>query len=57
MVKVFDKKIFGERFEMLILENNETFSQLAEYLELSVSTISRYVSGKMAPKHNLQDLH
>lgn len=48
--KNIDKKIFSERLREVMKDNNETMYTLAEKLSLSPATISRYSTGKMAPK-------
>lgn len=44
------KETFSQRLEALMQENNETIYTLAEVLELSPATISRYRSGEFVPK-------
>ncbi len=48
--KNIDKKVFSERLREVMKDNNETMYTLAEKLSLSPATISRYSTGKMAPK-------
>lgn len=48
--QVVDKKVFSERLREVMKENNETMYTMAEKFGLSPATISRYSTGKMAPK-------
>ncbi len=44
------KEIFSKRLKKLMGDRNETTYSIAEHLNLSAATISRYADGKMAPK-------
>lgn len=48
--KYYDQEIFAQRLTQLMADGNDTIYSLSEYLRLSPSAISRYASGKMAPK-------
>jgi transcriptional regulator with XRE-family HTH domain len=48
--KHIDKQVFSERLKEVMKDNNETMYTLADKLSLSPATISRYSTGKMAPK-------
>lgn len=48
--QVVDKKVFSERLSEIMKENNQTVYTIGDMLGLSPATISRYTSGKMAPK-------
>lgn len=50
MARYFDKAKFGERLAALMEDNNDTTYSLGEYLQLSNSTVSRYLSGDISPK-------
>ena len=50
MGRYFDKDKFGKRLLELMADNNDTTYSLGEYLHLSNATISRYTTGRMAPK-------
>jgi len=43
-------KKFSKRLRELMDENNETIYTISEILDLSTSTISRYINQKMSPK-------
>lgn len=43
-------KIFAKRLKQLMEENNETIYTIADIIDLSPSTISRYINGQMTPK-------
>jgi len=49
-VSNLNKELFAERLKEIMRENNQTTSSLAERLKMTAATISRYTTGKMAPK-------
>lgn len=50
MGRYFDKDKFSKRLLELMVDNNDTTYSLGEYLHLSNASISRYTTGRMAPK-------
>ncbi len=48
--KNIKKEKFSKRLRQLMKENNETIYTISEILDLSTSTISRYINQKMSPK-------
>jgi len=49
-VDILNKEVFAERLKEIMRDNNQTLTSLSERVKLSPATISRYTSGKMAPK-------
>lgn len=47
---ILNKEVFAERLKEIMRDNNQTLTSLSERVKLSPATISRYTSGKMAPK-------
>ena len=50
MNTIFNKEIFAQRLKLLLEENNDTIYDLAEYLHLSPSAISKYCNAINVPK-------
>jgi repressor LexA len=50
MGRYFNKDKFSKRLLELMVDNNDTTYSLGEYLHLSNASISRYTTGRMAPK-------
>ncbi|AJA17561.1 TPA: helix-turn-helix domain-containing protein [Bacillus thuringiensis] len=48
--QLLNKEIFPIRLKEIMLENNQTIYTLSQRINLSAATVSRYCSGKMAPK-------
>lgn len=45
-----NKEVFAERLKEIMKDNNQTLTSLAERVKMTPATISRYATGKMAPK-------
>lgn len=50
MEKKLNKDIFAERLKEILYENNENPEGLSRRINISPSSLSRYISGKMSPK-------
>ncbi|MBG9616183.1 helix-turn-helix transcriptional regulator [Bacillus cereus] len=48
--QILDKQIFPIRLKKIMEEHDQTIYTIAEKINLSAATVSRYCSGKMAPK-------
>jgi repressor LexA len=46
----FDKEVFRQRLKQLIVDTGSTAADLAEYLHMHESTVSRYIAGITEPK-------
>jgi repressor LexA len=49
--RIFNKEIFAQRLTDLMDQHDDTIYSLGEYLHLSPSSISKYRSADMTPKH------
>lgn len=45
-----NKQLFAERLKEIMKDNNQNLTTLADRVKMTPATISRYASGKMAPK-------
>lgn len=50
MTNNIKKKVFEERLQQIMDDNNETIYTIAEIVDLSPATISRYLNTSMTPK-------
>ncbi len=50
MERKLNKDVFSERLKEILYENNENPEGLSKKINISPSSLSRYISGKMSPK-------